>query len=162
MKNLPTYKDLKINIKDILWKNNFKNFEEFQKAYSAIFCAKLGFFLNSVGKHNKDFFSLCYNIIFYYGFINYKREKELMDILSKNDFNVWPTYMIMDAVIGVDLIASKNNKTYVIQVKPNNIFENAKFIQKFADKRNYLVVFAYKRKEKWFFLNKFKQKIKLI
>jgi hypothetical protein len=53
--------------------------------------------------------------------------------------------MITDAIIGVDLIAKKDNKTYVIQVKSNNKFSNLKHIKTFANSRNYEIVLAYKK-----------------
>jgi len=56
--------------------------------------------------------------------------------------------MIMDAVIGIDLIAKKDNKTYVIQVKSSNNFSNLKHIKTFANSRNYEIILAYKKQNK--------------
>jgi len=56
--------------------------------------------------------------------------------------------MIMDAVIGIDLIATKFNKTYVIQVKSNSNFSNLKYIKAFANSRNYEIILAYKKQNK--------------
>lgn len=153
MKKLPTWKDLGINIKEILWNNDFKTFEEFKNAYSNAFCAKLGHYLTKNNKHTKDNFSLAYNVIFYYGYINQKREQELLTLLTKNKYKVNSTFMIMDAVIGVDLMAEKDNKTYVIQVKSNNNFSNLKYIKTFANSRNYEIVLAYKKQNQWIFMN---------
>ena len=61
--------------------------------------------------------------------------------------------MIMDAVIGIDLIATKDNKTYAIQVKSNNNFLNLKHIKTFANSRNYEIVLAYKKQNQWIFMN---------
>ena len=61
--------------------------------------------------------------------------------------------MIMDAVVGVDLIAKKDNKTYVIQVKSSNNFSNLKHIKTFANSRNYEIVLAYKKQNQWIFMN---------
>lgn len=158
---IPNWKELKINIKEILWNNDFKTFEDFKNAYSGAFCAKLGHYLNKVGQHTKNNFSFIYNVVFYYGYINQKREKDLLNLLAKNDYSVKVSSMLMDAVIGVDLIAAKNNKTYVIQVKPNNKFTNFKHIKTYANNKNYEVVFAYKNQQKWIFIDKNKQNIVL-
>lgn len=153
MTKLPTWKDLGINIKEILWKNDFNTFEEFKNAYSNAFCAKLGHYLSKNNKHTKYNFSLAYNVIFYYGYINQRREQELLTLLTKNEYKVNSTFMIIDAVIGVDLIATKFNKTYVIQVKSNNNFSNLKHIKAFANSRNYEIILAYKKQNQWIFMN---------
>ncbi|ADN69405.1 hypothetical protein [Mycoplasmopsis fermentans] len=82
MLKVPTYKDLNINIKKILWTKNYKSFTEFQKAYSGVFCAKLGHYLSKHKANTKTNFLNMYQIIFYQGFINYNREKELLDLLT--------------------------------------------------------------------------------
>ena len=161
MRKLPTWKDLGMNIKEILWKNDFKTFEEFKNAYSNDFCAKLGHYLSQHNKHSKDNFSLAYNVIFYYGYINQKREQELLTLLTKNEYKVNSTFMIMDAVIGVDLIAKKDNKTYVIQVKSNNNFSNLKHIKTFANSRKYEIVLAYKQQKQWIFMNEHLENVHL-
>lgn len=148
---LPNYKELGINIKQILWNNDFKTYEEFKNAYSSMFSSHLGHYLHKNNKHTKENFSCAYNVIFYYGYINQKREKELLNILTINGFSVKPSYLILDAIIGIDLIASKNSKTYVIQVKPNNNFSNIKHIKTYAAKRNYEIIFAYKQQNNWIF-----------
>ncbi|MDC8919271.1 hypothetical protein PT306_02660 [Metamycoplasma hyosynoviae] len=162
MLKLPTYKDLGINIKEILWKNDFETFQDFKNAYSAPFCAILGHYLHKNNKHTAENFSLAYNVIFYYGYINQKREKELLNILSEKGFAVKPSFLMLDAIIGIDLIASFNDKTYVIQVKPNNKFNNLKHIKTYATKRNYYVIFAYKKQNKWFFYDKNMKEITFI
>ena len=53
MTKLPTWKDLGINVKEILWKNDFKTFEEFKNAYSDAFCAKLGHYLSKNKTHQR-------------------------------------------------------------------------------------------------------------
>ena len=77
----------------------------------------------------------------------------MLTLLTKNEYKVNSTFMIMDAVIGIDLIATKNNKTYVIQVKSKNNFSNLKHIKTFAHSRNYEIVLAYKKQNEWIFMN---------
>ncbi|MDD1378808.1 hypothetical protein PT306_00785 [Metamycoplasma hyosynoviae] len=154
---LPTYKDLGINIKKILWTNNFNSFEEFKNAYKDLFCIKLGHYLTLNHKHTKENFLAAYNVIFYYGYINYKRENNLLFFLEEKGFTVKPTYLVLDAVIGVDLIATKNNVNYAIQVKPNNKFSNLKQIVKYAKSRGFKVILAYKIASKWVFIDQNEQ-----
>ncbi|QKX37559.1 hypothetical protein HU155_00340 [Metamycoplasma hominis] len=151
---LPNWKDLGLNIKQILWDHNYKTFEEFKNAHSARFCALLGNYLNKKGIHTKENFLFAYNVIFYYGYINQKREQDLLNILVNNNYLVSPTYMILDAVVGIDLIAVSDKGSYVIQVKPNNNFVNKKHIETYANNHGYIVVFAYKKGSKWNFLDK--------
>lgn len=61
--------------------------------------------------------------------------------------------MIMYAVIGIDLIAKKDNKTYAIQVKSNSNFSNLKHIKTFAKSGNYQIILAYKKQNEWVFMN---------
>lgn len=148
MLKVPTYKDLNINIKKILWTKNYKSFTEFQKAYSGVFCAKLGHYLSKHKANTKTNFLNLYQIIFYQGFINYNREKELLDLLTYKDYIVKVSGILIDAIIGVDLIATRDNITYLIQVKPSNHFINLKHIKAYGNNHNYKIVLAFKQSNK--------------
>ena len=161
MLKLPTYKDLGINIKKILWENNYQSLEEFKHAYNGVFCAKLGHYLHKMNKHTSDNFLYAYNVIFYYGYINQKREQNLLNLLTDKGFNVKPSFLILDAIVGIDLIASKDNITYVIQVKPNDKFNNIKHIKTYANNHHFKTIFAYKIQKNWYFLNENMLKISI-
>ncbi|MBZ4204453.1 hypothetical protein LAD68_02615 [Mycoplasma sp. 229/8] len=156
MLKLPTFKDLKMNIKALLWKYKPDTFKDFQNKYQRQFCKSLGAYLIRNKLHTSDNFNEIYQIIFYYGFINYKREQELYDFLTSKGFTVKVSNIKNDAIHGIDLIAVKNDIKMYIQVKPNNDLKESKNIIKLSRINGFLPVLCYKNSnKKWIFFNIF-------
>ena len=150
---IPTFKDLNFNVKKILWSEKPKTFSEFKTLHSASFAKALGAYLARTNHHNKEYFSKLYQIIFYYGFINFKRELELMNLLTKYDFEVNSSTLVTDAVLGIDLIANKDNIKYLIQVKTKDTNIDLKLLPKMVNNVSIVGVLAIKTNNKWTFKN---------
>ncbi|WP_027120346.1 hypothetical protein [Mycoplasmopsis lipofaciens] len=60
--------------------------------------------------HTKDNFSRLYQILFYYGFINFRKEHKFKQYLEAKNFIVYTTDLVKDAVLDIDLIALKDNQ----------------------------------------------------
>ncbi len=149
---LPTFKELHINLKKLLWEHKPKTFEEWKNLASSLFCAKLGAYLKNNSANTKDNFHKIYQIMFYYGFINFRRELELRDLLLKNDYSVEVANMYQDAILGIDLFAYKNNNLFLLQVKAKDSEEyDFKRINEIALTKAATPVLAYKFENQWYF-----------
>lgn len=150
---IPSFKDLNFNVKKILWSERPKTFHEFKILHSASFAKALGAYLARMNYRNKEHFSKLYQIIFYYGFINFRRELELMNLLIEYNFEVKSPALVADAVFGIDLIANKNNIKYLIQVKTKDTNINLKLLPKMVNNVSVIGVLAVKANNKWIFKN---------
>lgn len=151
---LPTFKDLNLNLKEILWKNNFKTFEAFKNAYISRFCARLREFLKENDILTPENFKTCYTIIFYYGYVNYQKEKNLKEFLEQRGFKIQVTTLKYDAIYGIDLIATKNENINLIQVKSKlHNADTKKLKSLYKDNPNINRYIAAKIKNVWNFLN---------
>ncbi|WP_412031258.1 ethanolamine utilization protein [Metamycoplasma buccale] len=150
---LPTWKDLKFNVKNILWNEMPQTFKEFKERHSRAFSKALGTYLTKINQHNKDMFLKIYQIIFYYGFINFRKELELFNFLIKNGYDVQISNLLNDAIYGIDLIAIKNGVEYLIQVKSNFNNYDLKTMPNLVNNCSKIGVLAVKIGNHWLFKN---------
>ncbi|MGY6172324.1 hypothetical protein ACW95P_03205 [Candidatus Mycoplasma pogonae] len=143
---IPTNNDLNINIKKLLWDNKPKNFEEWKLIAEKSFVIKLKIYLKKTNQ--LSFFSNIYQIIFYYGFINFRKELMLKNLLEEKGYIVKVSSIDVDAVWQVDLIAKKDNKTFYIQLKSNlNLSDSdIKRLKTFAINQNAIPILSIKYK----------------
>ncbi len=113
---LPTWKELKFNIKKTLIELNPKTFNEWKEKYQFQFLFNLKCWLS---KSNIDYLLIpeYYNVLFYWSFINYRREEEIINILKTKGFKVKRSNLKQDAILKIDLFASSIDKNYIIQIK---------------------------------------------
>lgn len=153
MIKLPTYKQLGINVKKLLWELQPETFQAWKSSASSLFCAKLGGYLSSMNANTKENFAQIYQIIFYHGFINFRRELELKKLLEIKGYKVDVSNMLQDSIFGIDLYCYKNNiLLFLIQVKLNNNYvDNLKRIKELSAVRNARPILAFKRANIWVF-----------
>ncbi|MBN0919688.1 hypothetical protein [[Mycoplasma] gypis] len=151
---LPTFKDLNFNVKKELWKQNPQTFKEWKERNGKRFSSCLWRFLYKTEQANSKTFIEMYKIIFYFGFYNYKKEKELFEHLKQRGFSVFLPTIKQDAIFGIDIIAVKNGIKYYIQVKPLKQIDNFKETKmlKLAGK-GFVLLLAYKEQNWWKFIN---------
>lgn len=116
--NLPNFKDLGINIKSILKIDNPKTYKEFYNKWGEIFIFNLKQWCLS--NNRTEDFEKIFEIVFFHGFINYCRERRLINLLTYTGFNsVRTSSMWEDGVIKIDAWAkTPKGTTVVFQVKP--------------------------------------------
>lgn len=158
MKNLklPNFNDLGLDIKKHCWVNNNANYVEFRNSIINIFDNKITTWMlkKNIDLSLKKEYE---QVLLYWTFINYKKEKQLADELLRADYCwVKPTNSFVDTVYKFDLLAAKNNIVYAIQVKPSktntNNF-NFEAFKKASEKFNVIPLLAFKEHNKWGLIN---------
>ncbi|AWX69689.1 hypothetical protein [[Mycoplasma] anseris] len=155
---LPKVNNKELNIRNYFKDGDYKTYEEFKKAHSTSFCACLATYLVKRGIYSKENFLKFYKLIFYYGFIAYKQEKELRKFLNRKPNTVaLLTTDKTNAKYATDIIAKSWGTNFLIQVKikksllttkdKNKLIKTAK---KFDNTRALL---AFKIKNKWNFID---------
>ncbi|WP_245598351.1 hypothetical protein [Mycoplasmopsis lipofaciens] len=119
-------------------------------------------------KRNNKSFDLIpeyYNVLFYWSFINFQREKLLIEELNKNNYSVNRSSMKEDGIHKIDLIACKNNIKYFIQLKnrKSNLKETErKILIHYSISKNAIPILATKTLKDFNFINLLKnEEIKL-
>ncbi|KUH47175.1 hypothetical protein [Mycoplasmopsis meleagridis] len=151
---LPTFIELNYNIKKRLWQIQPETYKEWKQKENKLFCTKLMIYLNKLNlSYNEKIanFKAIYKIIFYYGFINFKRERDILNLLLNNGFNARLSNITEDARYGIDIYAIKDNKTYFIQVKPSDYIHEMKHLIKSALRYDALPLLAYTKDNKVYF-----------
>ena len=103
-----------------------------------------------------------YEILFYWSFINFKKEQKLINLLETKQFKVKRTNLIFDGIFKVDLIATSNKTKYFIQLKNQKQNLNDKELlqlKHIAQLQNAIPMFAYMQNKKFKFLNLFTDKL---
>lgn len=103
-----------------------------------------------------------YEILFYWSFINFKREQKLIMLLETKQFEVKRTNLIFDGIFKVDLIAASCKTKYFIQLKNQKQNLNDKELlqlKHIAQLKNAIPVLAYMQNKKFKFLNLFTDKL---
>ena len=154
---LPTFKELKMNIKYLLIKLNPKTFEIWKQKYQMLFLKNLKQWLK-INNIDFKYISDYYQILFYWSFINYHRELNLIKMLEDKNYNVSRSNIKLDAIFKVDLIAIKDNIKLYIQLKNQkdnlSIDEELK-LRYISDTQKYIPIFCYKSKNEYKFINLF-------
>lgn len=154
---LPTSSELGMDLKKILINNNPKNFNEWKNIASKDFSKVLSSYLHRNKMFTKEIYFKMYQIIFYWGFINYQHEKSLIDYLIKyKNFKVVEiTKKSLDRFHHIDVIGETfEGKKYCFQVKnqqSNLSFKEREKIKDFATKNNLIPALAYKKNKAWKF-----------
>ncbi|BAQ54589.1 excisionase [Mycoplasmopsis arginini] len=148
---MPTWKELQLNIKALLIKNDPKTFEEWKTLFQKEFLFKLKKWMIN---NNIDFQLIpkYYNVLFYWSFINHRREEELIKLLTKNSFRASRTKLKTDAILKIDLFLEKDNIKYAVQLKNqiNNLTSSEKRkIIEFCKKQNLIPVLIIKQQNKY-------------
>ncbi|WP_406617378.1 excisionase [Mycoplasmopsis adleri] len=145
-----------MNIKDLLYKNNPKSFNEWKSMFSKKFLSHLKTWMN---KENISYKLIPnnYEVLFYWSFINFRREQQLIKLLSDN-FKVIVSDLKLDSIFKVDLIAINisTNLKYYLQLKnqPKNLDnKESKTLIKFANDHNAIPVLVFKKQNKFTFIN---------
>ncbi|WP_286241645.1 excisionase [Metamycoplasma equirhinis] len=97
-----------------------------------------------------------YEILFYWSFINFQREEQIINSLKERNFNVKRSNIKLDAIFKVDLIVAKDGFRYFLQIKNQAINlteEEHKQLINFSNKRNYTPILVYKSKNNYIFIN---------
>ncbi|MDD7907987.1 excisionase [Metamycoplasma hyosynoviae] len=152
---IPTYKKLKINLKYYLINSNPKTFNEWKAKYENLF---LKYLKSWMYKENIDFKLIpkYYEIMFYWGFINYKRETKLINLLLKNKYEVKRSNLKLDAIFKVDLIAIKDKTKYFIQLKntKSNLSEDERMtLIHYSNLKQAIPILVYVKQKDFIFLN---------
>lgn len=150
---LPTFKDLKTSVKSLLLAKDYPTYSEFKNAHSRAFIRKLGAYLTNIGAHSSENFSKMYQILFYHGYINFKKEQELVKLLQQAGFVASQTNLFQDGILGVDIAAKKGTVELLIQVKPNSKLTDPKKLLKLANNRTKFAILAWKVGKTWSFFN---------
>ncbi|VEU64423.1 hypothetical protein [Mycoplasmopsis cynos] len=153
---LPALNQLGLNIKKICWKYNSTNYKQFRALIINDFNIKIDLWMqkNNIDLNLKKEYE---QVLLYWTFINYKKEKQLTETLLNNGFN-WaqPTNAFVDTVYKIDLLAKKDNIVYAIQVKPSktntNNFNYKTFLNA-CNKLNLVPLLAFKEHNKWTMIN---------
>ncbi|MGY6172661.1 hypothetical protein ACW95P_04925 [Candidatus Mycoplasma pogonae] len=141
---LPTRSELGIDIKKLLWDNEPKSFSEWKAIAERTFVIKLKIYLKKTNQ--LSFFSSIYQIIFYYGFINFRKELMLKKFLESKNYKVYVSSVDFDAIWQVDLIVKKDNQKFYIQLKSNLDLNNSDIskLKSFAIKQNAIPIISIK------------------
>ncbi|WP_145960849.1 excisionase [Metamycoplasma alkalescens] len=97
-----------------------------------------------------------YEVLFYWSFVNFKRELQLKNLLELNNFTVKFSNLKLDSIFKVDLIVKKNNIRYFLQLK--NKFENLnqeekQILMHFSNSRNSIPILVIRKGNKYIFWN---------
>ncbi|MHA3786070.1 hypothetical protein [Mycoplasma sp. Z244C] len=115
---LPNFGELGMDIKKILWETDPKTYNEFISYNLIEFDDKITKYL----KKRKISVLKKYDyqqILLYMNFVNYKKEKQLLEALNKQGWNLFPTSTFDDMKYKIDLQGKhKNGNKVYIQVKP--------------------------------------------
>ncbi|AAC33781.1 ExiS [Mycoplasma phage MAV1] len=152
---LPTWKELKLNIKAALVKLKPTTFQTWKEHCQTQFLKKLKVWMS---KNEIDFKLIAkyYEILFYWSFINFRREEELIKTLTTNGYEVKRSNIKQDGIFKIDLIVFNNSNKYHVQIK-NQISnlkteEELKF-KSFSNKINFIPLLAFKNKNQWKFIS---------
>lgn len=99
-----------------------------------------------------------YEILFYWSFINFKREQRLIKLLEAKQFKAKRTNLTFDGIFKVDLIATSEEIKYFIQLKnqrQNINDEELLQLKHIAQLQNAIPVLAYMQNKKFKFINLF-------
>ncbi|WLP85247.1 hypothetical protein [Mycoplasma seminis] len=115
---LPNFGELGIDIKECLWNVNPDTYHEFYIKIQSTFRMYLYEFMKKrqiPTELEKDY----EQILLYMSFVNYKKEKQLMDTLNKHGHNLKPSNTFEDMKYKIDLKGTnKHGDKIYIQVKP--------------------------------------------
>ncbi|MFV8468084.1 hypothetical protein ACNQ2K_00210 [Mycoplasma sp. VS292A] len=149
---LPNFGELGMDLKRILWKNNPETYKDFYNLISKEFNENMIIFLK---KHKLPLEMLqeYQQILLYMNFVNYRKEKQLMDALNKQKWNVSATCSFIDMKYKIDLEGTnaKKEKVY-IQVKPKEedlSSNDLKILVSKANKDNAIAYIAFKKSDIW-------------
>ncbi|VEU75593.1 ExiS [Mycoplasmopsis maculosa] len=152
--NLPTAKELGIDIKQILKKFKFKTYNEFKSKYSRIFCIKLKLWLTNKNAFNEALFKKIYKIMFYYNFVEYKQIMELSALFNNKSYVIKLPNLSLDKFFGVDLVIKNDLNKFFIQVKTSQFnYANFNKLITLSINQNGTPVIAIKKGDKWSFKN---------
>lgn len=140
----------------ILWQTNPKNFKEWKQNFGTEFVIKLKNYLLKTNQFSAENFKNFYQILFYYSFINFKKEQELKRILEAKGFKIDVSNVLFDSVFLVDLIGNFQDKKYYFQVKQNIKSFNTNDQNKFKNlsiNHQCIPVLAVKKQRFWHLIN---------
>ncbi|MFV8476170.1 hypothetical protein [Mycoplasma sp. VS403A] len=149
---LPNFGELGMDLKRILWKNKPETYQEFYNSIAKEFNQNMIIFLK---KHNLPATMLqeYQQVLLYMNFVNFRKEKQLMEVLNKQKWAVRETGSFIDMKYKIDLEGynSQNQKVY-IQVKPKEIDlsdNDLKTLVSKANKDNAIAYIAFKKSNIW-------------